>query len=45
MAVDADPIGRQDVDELSVGMIGDVEQVELIGEPPGMAGEVDEPVD
>jgi hypothetical protein len=45
VAVDADPIGRQDVDELRVGMIGDVEQIELIGEPPGMAGEVDEPVE
>ena len=44
VAVDADAIGRQDVDELRVGMIGDVEQVESIGEPPGMAGEVDEPV-
>ena len=45
VAVDAGSIGRQDVDELSVGMIGDVEQIELIGQPPGMAGEVDEPVE
>ena len=33
------------MDELSVGMIGDVEQVELTGQPPGMAGEMDEPVE
>ncbi len=45
VAVDANPIGWQDVDEVRVGMIGDVEQIELLGEPPGMAGEVDEPIE
>ena len=38
VAVHPGPTGRQGVDELGVGMIGDVEQIELIGEPPGMDG-------